>query len=104
MESSWPSLTKLGPSSSNAAASRWPGRGRDRAAAAREQTAEPHKRRGRRNGPQRRQRIVPRERQADADQAREIAEAAQKPELGSERVRGARPNGAQRRPPSDCGI
>jgi hypothetical protein len=46
---------------------------------------------------------VPGEGKADPDQPHKIAEAAQGPESGSERVRGARQNGAQRRPPSDCG-
>ena len=103
VDSSWPSLMKLGPNSSNAAASRWPGRG-DPAAAARKQVTKPHEGHCGRDGRQRRQRIVPREGQADPDQPRKIADAAQKPEPGSERLRAARPNGAQRRPPSDCGI
>jgi hypothetical protein len=47
---------------------------------------------------------VPGERQADPDQPHKIAEAAEKPEAESERIRGARQNGAQRRPPSNCGI
>jgi hypothetical protein len=46
---------------------------------------------------------VPGKGEADPDQPYKIADAAQKPEAGSERVRGARQNGAQRRPPSGCG-
>ena len=104
VERSWPSLTKLGPNSSKAAASRWPGRGGT--GPRRRANRWPNRTNGAATGTdsQRRQRIVPAERQADPDQARKIADAAQKPELGPERVRGARPNGAQRRPPSDCGI
>ena len=45
------------------------------------------------------QRVVPRQDQRDAEQAGEVAGAAQQPEGGPRRVRGARPNGAQRCPP-----
>jgi hypothetical protein len=65
--------------------------------------SKPHKRHRGRDGRQRRQRIVPGERKTDPDQPDKVAEAAEKPEAGSERVRGARQNGAQRRPPSGCG-
>jgi hypothetical protein len=47
---------------------------------------------------------VSRQNQGDPDQARKVAEAAQNPEPGREGLRDARPNGAQRRPPSNCGI
>ncbi len=74
------------------------------AAAARKQMTKPHKGHCGRDGRQRRQCVVPREGKADPDQSHKIAGAAQKPKSGSERVRGARQNGAQRRPPSNCGI
>jgi hypothetical protein len=64
----------------------------------------PHKGHCGTDGRQRRQCVVPREGKADPDQPYKIAGAAQKPKSGSERVRGARQNGAQRRPPSNCGI
>ena len=71
----------------------------DPAAASCKQMTKPHKRHCGRDGGQRRQRIVPGERKTDPDQPHKIADAAQQPESGSERVRGARQNGAQRRPP-----
>src|SRR6202011_1372735 len=58
---------------------------------------------GGREGIERKQCVVPRQRQPDPDQPGEIADAPQEPEPGSERVRGAKRNGAQRRPPSGCG-
>ena len=53
----------------------------DPAAAACKQMAEPHKRHCGRDGRQRRQRVVPREGQADPDQPHKIADAAQKSEI-----------------------
>jgi hypothetical protein len=48
--------------------------------------------------------VMAREGQTDSDQAQQIAYTAEEPESEASRVRGAKPNGAQRRPPSSCGI
>ena len=59
--------------------------------------------RGRNRG-QRKKGIMPCQDKADSDQTRKIANAAENPKFGSERVRGAKLNGAQRRPLSGCEI
>ena len=66
---------------------------------AREGAGDTREGRGRGDGIQRKQRVVPREGQADPDEPSKVAGTLQQPELGSERVRDAKPNGAQRRPP-----
>ena len=75
----------------------------ERAAATRKQPAEAQQWRGTGDGLQRKERVVPCQCQADPHQARKIAQAVKDPEIGSQQVRDARPNGAQRRPPSGSG-
>jgi hypothetical protein len=66
---------------------------------AREGAGDTREGRGRGDGIQRKQRVVPREGQADPDEPSKVAGTLQQPGPGSERVRDAKPNGAQRRPP-----
>src|SRR5207244_9579709 len=65
----------------------------DRAAAACKQPGEPQERPSAGDGIQWKEGVVSREGQADPNQAHQVADTAQKPESGLDRVRDARPNG-----------
>jgi hypothetical protein len=76
---------------------------RARAAAAGEDARDPQERGQGRDPFERKQRVVARQGDRDAEEAQQVAPGPQRPRQRSERVRDARPNGVQRRPPSDCG-